>query len=122
MFRFTGRTSARVVNVKHVNSMRHLVYLKDDSVRFENKLPEFAFKVFAFPSVRETLWELFQRLDVSIELPKPTLTIKRRAFTNIKQGLSDTRLRLCRNNYRVLFHFSEIPCSLARASRNSLME
>ena len=62
-------------NVKHVNSMGSLVHLKDDAMRFEDELPNFLFKVFAFPCIFATIGELLQILNLSVELPEPTLAV-----------------------------------------------
>lgn len=105
----------------HANRSVPLVDREHHSVRVKKKLTEILFKVFALASESATVRKRLQRVDLGKQPAQPPLSVQCRTIKDVQKRLPDAELRFSSNDDFVTLHFSEIPCSLAKASRNSRM-
>ncbi len=103
-----------MTHIDNINAPLCLCHREYDAIRLEHQLPEFFIKVFPLTCERTTLRKSFQLVNFLVESLKPPRRIQRRPFVNIREGFANPDLCGGSDN-DLIFHFSEMSCSLARA-------
>ena len=120
---FRGFADCAALSVTDIEDVHTLIPILDeehDAMRLEDKLPKATVEILPLTRKRAPLGEGFQSVDGGVKRLEPTCGVEGRPRVNVCEGFPNSGLRF-RGDYYPVLHFSEIPCSLARASTNSRM-
>src|ERR1019366_1347207 len=115
-----GLTNSPPAGMTHIENVNPLLFAFDrehNAMRFKHELPEVLVEVFPLAREHATFGERFLGINLAVECLKPSSRIQWGPFVNVCEGFSNFGLRLGGDN-NPIFHFSEMPCPLARVSRN----